>query len=282
MWVGGRQLILDVRNMANEVKKLYEMGIITPQTLFYLAKKNEKPPVKAMTVEQEPRTPLEFIGTLRVNEFGDIVRPPMEPEEPDTSNWKRMTAKRQMILSQYRKDLADYEVAMAKWLELTPINDAEPHPPKIIHSDEVAVFEFPCGKWVRGQGNIRRELPSDVVEHHEMEVIEFQPGEWWIQQLFGGNASNDRRRYKRNRDLDMDTEYDTDIQTGEQRQLTLFNCPTSAPRIRNVNEGIIQSFVDKPNNYLSKAFMEHVFGDGELTDWQRFQLRRRAHYVGML
>lgn len=252
--------------------------------------------------EPEPFFQSTWIGDLKYNETGAIVHPPLMPEAPDMSKWKRITPKRQLILSQYRQDMRDYVKAKDEWDALPVTNttkmetviDGYRQRGRIIREDggiilldtvtkdSEAIFEYPCGKWVRGQGNIRRELPSDAVEHHEMEVIEFQPGEWWIQQLFGGNASNERRRYKRNRDLDMDTEYDTDIQTGEQRQLTLFNCPTSAPRIRNVNEGIIQSFVDKPNNYLSKAFMEHVFGDGELTDWQRFQLRRRAHYVGML
>lgn len=263
--------------MANEVKKLYEMGIVTPQTKFYLEKKNEKPPIKVITVEQEPRKPLEFVGTLRVNEFGDVVHPPVKPEEPDTKNWKRMTARRQMILSQYRKDLADYEVAMTRWLELTPINDAEPHPPIIVKSDEVAVFEYPCGRWHSGfGGNQRRELPYDAVEHHQMEILEVREE---IQTGFVGNASHERRRYKRNRDLDMNTEYDTDIETGEQRQQTLFNCRTADKGRRIVDYEVVDRFEEKPNAYLGRAYLDYILNGVPLTDWQRFQINKRIREI---
>ena len=267
----------------SEITKLVKMGIETPQTRYYLAQQNKKEPTEAYIVEQEPRKPLEFIGTLRVNEFGDVVHPPVKPEppeEPDTSNWVRMTAKRQGILAQYRKDCADYEVAMVeyhiameKWLELTPINDAEPHPPIITKSDDNPVLVY----WARGFGEVC--VTSKPVTHTELEILEVREE---IQTLFTGNSSQERRRYKRNRDLNMNTEYDTDLDTGEKRQLTLFNCPTSAPVLRNVNEGIIESFVAKPNSYLSNAFYEYAMGRGELSDWQRFQLRRRIHRVGML
>lgn len=257
----------------NEVKKLYEMGIITPQTLYYLAQQNKTEPSEVYVVEQEPRKPLEFVGTLRVNEYGDIVHPPVTPEKPDTRSWKRMTAKRQGILSQYRMDLADYEEAMAKWLELTPINEAPPRPFKVIKSDDNPVLTY----FARGFGEVN--VCSRPVTHTELEIIEVREE---TQMLFTGNSSQERRRYKRNRDLDKDTVYDTDIDTGEKRQLTLFNCPTSAPVLRNVNEGIIESFVAKPNSYLGKAFMECLFGRDDLTDWQKFQLRKRIHKVGML
>ena len=173
----------------NEVKKLYEMGIVTPQTLYYLAQQNKTEPSQVYMVEQEPRKPLEFVGTLRVNEYGDIVHPPKRPEPPeeiDQSNWKRITPKRREMLAQYRRDLEFYEVAMVeyhiameKWMELTPLKYAPPHEPVIVPQKGIAVFQFPCGKWHKGfGGNYRRELPYDAVEHHTMEVKEFEEGNW--------------------------------------------------------------------------------------------------------
>lgn len=251
--------------MANEVKKLFEMGIVTPQTKFYLAKLNEKPPIKVFTVEQESQKPLKFVGTLRVNEFGDIVHPPVKPEEPDTSNWKRMTAKRQDILAQYRKDLADYEEAMAKWLELTPINDAEPHPPTIVKSDEIAVLTY----FARGFGEVN--VTSRPVTHTELEILEVREE---IQTGFTGNASHERRRYKRNRDLDMNTEYDTDIETGEQRQQTLFNCRTSDEGRRIVDYEYIHRFEAKPNVFLSRMYLDYILNGVPINEWYKAQINK--------
>lgn len=251
--------------MANEVKKLHEMGIVTPQTKFYLAKLNEKAPIKVFTVEQEPRKKLEMVGTLRVNEFGDIVHPPVKPEEPDTSNWKRMTAKRQMILSQYRKDLADYEEAMAKWLELTPINDAEPHPPIIVESTGIAVLTY----FARGFGEVN--VCSRPVTHTELEILEVREE---IQTGFNGNASQPRRRYKRNRDLDMNTEYDTDLETGEKRQQTLFNCRTADEGTRIVDSEFIERFEAKPNAFLGRMYLDYILNGTPIDDWYRFQINK--------
>lgn len=259
------------------------MGIETPQTLYYLAQQNKSEPSQVYMVEQEPRLPLKFVGTLRVNEVGDIVHPPKRPEPPeeiDQSGWKRITPRRREMLAQYRRDLEFYEVAMEeyhiameKWMELTPINEAPLIPFRTIKSDDNPVLSY----YARGYGEVR--VTSRPVTHTELVITEVEEE---IQTLFTGNTSSERRKYKRNRDLSMNTEYDTDINTGEKRQLTLFNCRTSAPVIRNVNEGVIDSFVDKPNSYLSNAFYEYVMGRGELTDWQKFQLRRRIHRVGML
>lgn len=266
-------------NMANEVKKLYEMGIITPQTKFYLAKLNEKPPIKVMTVEQEPRKPLKFIGAIKYDEGGAIIKPPVAPVEPepiDTSNWVKITPKRREKLAQYRrdkeqyeKDMADYLVAKAEY-DALPVSQSVPRGRPVIDygiDPEIPVLTY----WARGFGEVR--VCSRPVTHTELEVIECDVNNnYWTQMGFEGHAS--RRRYKRNRDLDMDGEYDTDLETGEKRQLTLFNCNTSdARKIPDLN--VLESFIEKPNSYLAKAYLEYILNGTELTDWQRFQLMRR-------
>ena len=258
----------------NEVKKLYEMGVDNLQTRYYLAKQNESAPSKVITVEQEPKKPLHFIGTLRVNEYGEVIHPPVRPVAPepvDTSNWKRITPKRREKLAQYRRDkeayevaIVEYHIAMEKWMELTPINDAEPIAPIIIHSDDNPVLSY----WAKGFGEVN--VCSRPVTHTEIIFSEVTEE---IQTGFVGNASQDRRKYKRNRDIN-------EVLTCTTQQ-TLFECKTSSPKIRNVNEGVIDSFIDKPNAYLGRALLEAINGK-ELSDWEKFQLRKRIHYVGML
>ena len=128
----------------------------------------------------------ETSNLLKVDEHGQLVYAPLKPVKPDTSKWKRMTPKRQGILSEYRKELKEYLEAKKAYDEASYLytgttqderllNDT----PRIIESDEVAVFEFPCGRWHKGYGgNQRRELPYDMVEHHQMEIKEFEEGNW--------------------------------------------------------------------------------------------------------
>ena len=230
---------------------------------------------------------------LRVNEYGEIVHPPVAPEKPKTENWKRMTPKRQDILAQYRKDLADYEVAKAKWLELPFLNDGktvEEHRAEFLRNRPTkhgvnhrayydyiqGVFEYEVpvlSYYVKGYGEVR--VTAFPVTKTEIEFTECDPtNNYWTQLGFKGNASRERRNYKRNRDLDMDTEYDTDIETGEKRQLTLFNCNTSdARKLPDLN--VLESFEAKPNKYLAEAYLEYILNGTELTDWQRFQLMKR-------
>ena len=58
-----------------------------------------------MKINGNEPTRLPTVGSvLRVNEYGNIVHPPSEPEKPKTENWKRMTPKRREILHQYKID----------------------------------------------------------------------------------------------------------------------------------------------------------------------------------
>ena len=261
--------------MANEVKKLYEMGITTPQTKLYLAKKNEKEPIKAMTVEQEPMTPLRCIGGIRYNECGEMVQPPVKPEEPkpiDQSNWKRITPKRREQLAQYRRDKEDYEVAlieyeraMSEWLKL-PTDDRS--------KMEVIIEEYEKrDKILRNDEKIVlfNVLPKPYKPIYKMEILEVREE---IQTGFGGHASQERRRYKRNRDLDMDTEYDTDIETGERRQQTLFNCRTSDKGSRIVDYEYIHRFEAKPNVFLSRMYLDYILNGVPINDWYKAQINK--------
>lgn len=295
--------------MANEVKKLIKMGIETPQTRYLIMK--EKSAFKDGDVyfvvdHSEPRQRPLVLNQLRVDENGQIVHPPKKPVPPkplDESNWVNITPKRREKRAQYKKDLESYEhemvfyeMKMKKWLKLPLLDDGrtrEEH----IHGLIMALrnkpvfhgvsfrtyFDYLNGVfdpqpavlvyWARGFGEVR--VCSRPVTHTELEVIECDVNNnYWAQMGFEGNASHERRRYKRNRDLDMGTEYDTDLETGEKRQLTLFNCNTSdARKVPDLN--VLESFIEKPNTYLAKAYLEYILNGTELTDWQKFQLMRR-------
>lgn len=241
--------------------------------------------------EPEPFFQSTWIGDLKYNEVGAIVHPPMMPEAPDMSKWKRITPKRQLILSQYRQDMREYVRAKDEWDALPVSNttkmetviDGYRQRGRIIREDggiilldtvtedSEAIFEYPCGKWIRGQGNMRRERPYYAVEHHEMEILEVREE---IQTGFTGNASQPRRRYKKNRDLDKDTEYDTDIETGEQRQQTLFNCKTSDKGSRIVDYEYIHRFEAKPNVFLSRMYLDYVLNGVPINDWYKAQINK--------
>ena len=238
-----------------------------------------------------------WIGDLKYNENGASVHPPVMPEAPDVSKWKRITPKRQLILSQYRQDMREYVKAKDEWDALPVSNttkmetviDGYRQRGRIIREDggiilldtatkdSEAIFEYPCGRWIKGQGNMRRERPFHAVEHHEMEILEVREE---IQTGFTGNASQPRRKYKRNRDLDMNTEYDTDIETGEQRQKTLFNCNTTSRPRRIVDDEVIDRFEEKPNAYLGRAYLDYILNGMPLTSWQKFQINKRIRKNG--
>lgn len=281
----------------SEITKLVKMGIETPQTRYHLAKKAERERLsncETFVVEQEPRHKLNMIGVIKYDEGGAIINPPVAPVEPepiDTSNWVRITPKRREKLAQYRRDKEQYERDMADYLvakaeyDALPVTQMVPRRRPVIDygitkrtyfdymngvfDPEIPVLTY----WVRGFGEVR--VTAFPVRHTELVISECDPtNNYWTQMGFEGHASNERRRYKRNRDLDMDTEYDTNIETGEKRQLTLFNCNTSdARKLPDLN--VLESFIEKPNSYLSKAYLEYILNGTELTDWQRFQLMRR-------
>lgn len=237
---------------------------------------------------------------MRVNGFGQIVQAPLPPEKPDRSKWKRMTPKRVEILAEYRMAKSEYDKEMEAWLQL-PFLDEGRTREEFIHDQivflrnkpgidyginkesyyaylngtfeyEIPTFAFPCGKWDKRVGtNLRVEMPEWAVEHHEMEILEVRKE---IQTGFTGNASQPRRGYKRNRDLDKDTEYDTDIETGEQRQQTLFNCKTSDKGSRIVDYEYIHRFEAKPNVFLSRMYLDYILNGVPINDWYKAQINK--------
>lgn len=241
--------------------------------------------------EPEPYFQCTWIGDLKYSETGAIVHPPVMPEAPDVSKWKRITPKRQLILAQYRQDMREYVKAKDEWDALPVDNttkteaiiDGYRERGRLIRGDggiilldtapkdSEAIFEYPCGRWIKGQGNMRRERPYHAVEHHEMEILEVREE---IQTGFTGNASQSRRGYKKNRDLDKDTEYDTDIETGEQRQQTLFNCKTSDKGSRIVDYEYIHRFEAKPNVFLSRMYLDYILNGVPINDWYKAQINK--------
>lgn len=247
------------------------------------------------SVQKTPR----WVGELRVNEFGEIVHPPIEPEEPDTSKWKRMTPKRVEMLTNYRMALAEYKTAMKEWLELPLLDDGSKttiehrieflrnRPPKYginhrAYYDYIqGVFEYKVpvlSYYVRKYGEVR--VTAFPVRHTELEIVDCDPNNnYWVQMGFEGSASNERRHYKRNRSIPKEDWADTDLETGEQLQRTLFDFTevrgyNPNPRIV-VSYDLFESFETKPNSYLSKAYLDYLLNGTPLTDWQKFQLNKR-------
>lgn len=236
---------------------------------------------------------------LRVNKFGEIVHPPIKPEPIDQTGWKRITPKRSAMLQQYKIDKAQYDIDMEEWLELPLLDDGSKttvehrieflrnRPPKYginhrAYYDYIQdVFEYKVpvlSYYVRKYGEVR--VTAFPMRHTELEIVDCDPNNnYWVQMGFEGSASNERRRYKRNRSIPKEDWADTDLETGEQLQRTLFDFTevrgyNPNPRIV-VSYDLFESFETKPNSYLSKAYLDYLLNGTPLTDWQKFQLNKR-------
>lgn len=153
------------------------------------------------SVQKTPR----WVGELRVNKFGEIVHPPIEPEEPDTSNWKRITPKRSALLQQYRIDKAQYEMDMEEWLELPLLHDGRtPLEHRLEFLRNRPVIDYGINKrtyydyingtfdpevptlvyYVKKYGEVRvtafpvTKIIGDEVKHTEIEFCEVEEGDW--------------------------------------------------------------------------------------------------------
>ena len=282
--------------MANEVKKLMEWGIDTPQTRYLIMK--EKTALKwgdkyHVVDHSEPRHSHNWSDDLRVNELGQIVQPPIAPEEPNTKNWKRMTPKRQGILAQYRADKAQYDKDMEEWLQLPLLNDGrsvEEHRAEFLRNKPVfgeginhrtfydymnRVFdpEIPVlVYWAKGFGECAfTEFPrfhsATYMWFHQTPTEE--DDETSLSEWMGDLPviEHESRGYKRNRDIN-------EVLTRTE-QLDLFNCRTADTGVRIVDYGLLESFGTKPNKYLANAYLDYLIHDIPLTDWQKFQLNKR-------
>lgn len=236
---------------------------------------------------------------LRVNKFGEIIHPPIKPEPIDQTGWKRITPKRSAMLQQYKVDKAQYDIDMEEWLQLPLLNDGRTalehrieflrNRPFIDHGINKRAYydymngvfdpEIPVLKyWVRGFGEVR--ITAFPVRHTQLVVVDCDPtNNYWTQMGFEGNASHERRHYKRNRSIPKEDWADTDLETGEQLQRTLFDFTevrgyNPNPRIV-VSYDLFESFETKPNSYLSKAYLDYLLNGTPLTDWQKFQLNKR-------
>ena len=216
--MGGRQLILngDIMKVKafthdsgfNSIQGKYSIGYNTRGLLMASEDYCESKMVYNTTDSPDIR--------MRVNEYGQIVYPPEKPEKPDTSNWKRITPKRQGILAQYRVDKAQYEKDMEEWLDL-PFADEGRTRDEFIHDlvhalrtkprfvnmtitrwsyheylngtfeYKVPVFQYGKYKVFKDKKMVekytRSELPEWAVARHEMEIVTPVEGESWIKQV---------------------------------------------------------------------------------------------------
>lgn len=188
-------------------------------------------------------------NVLRYNEYGEIVMPPVKPQKPDTSKWKRMTDKRRETLRQYKVDKEQYEVDMAKWLQL-PTNEMS----KV---ESLTEFYRSRGKLLRDDGGIVLfDVSSKDTELEERIKAD---------RLFFDELRKKAEEAKRKEGV----------------QITLDGIVRFAPPVRRVDLSIIKSFGEKPNVYLEKAWLESIWYGKPLTDWQSYQIDRRAKgFVG--
>lgn len=205
--MGGRQLILngDIMKVKafthdsgfNSIQEKYSIGYNTRGLLMASEDYCESKMVYNTTDSSDVR--------MRVNEYGQIVYPPEKPEKPDTSNWKRITPKRQGILAQYRVDKAQYEKDMEEWLDL-PFADEGRTRDEFTHDLVHALRTKPTfhgvnyrsyynymngtfetkhdyvvlSYFVKKFGQVR--VCSKPVTHTELEIVEVVEGESWIKQ----------------------------------------------------------------------------------------------------
>lgn len=199
-----------------------------------------------ITMAKEPKDSSD--NALRFDEFGEIVMPPQKPVKPDTSKWKRMTVKRRETLRQYQEDLADFEVAYAKWVELPTIQETKEEAitkdyerrGKLLRNDGITLFDVDC---------IDHELEKRIAETHS---------------YFD--------------DLRAKAE---ELKRKQGAQTTLDGIVRFAPPVRMVSLSIIKSFGEKPNVYLERAWLQSIWYSVPLTDWQAYQIsKREKEYVG--
>ena len=297
--------------MANKVEvkvgdKVYLMNQVTysksERTIFDWDSSYIEEFMRSGDVEMELNEPTDSSDVrMRVNEFGQIVQPPLPPEKPDRSKWKRMTPKRVEILAEYKMAKAEYDKELEAWLKLPFLDEGRTREEHIhglimtlrnkplfhgithrryydylngVFDPQPAVLVY----WARGFGEVR--ICSRPVTHTELKVVGCDVNNnYWAQIGFEGNASHKRRHYKRNRSIPKEDWADTDLETGEQLQRTLFDFTevkgyNPNPRVV-VNYDLFESFETKPNSYLSKAYLEYLINGTPLTDWQKFQLNKR-------
>lgn len=224
-------------------------------------------------VQKTPR----WVGELRVNKFSEIVHPPIEPEKPDTSNWKRITPKRQGILAQYRVDKAQYDIDMAEWLQLPLLDDGRTvlehrleflrNKPSIdygINKEsyyaylngtfeyEIPTFAYPCGKWDKRLGtNLRVEMPEWAVEHHKMEIVYHEdPTDlgMWLDDLI--DPVWRREEYERER-----TEYRQSRSKFRKARDTTVQLDLFSNNYRDITKDVLHTFETDPNKELAMKYV---------------------------
>lgn len=151
---------------------------------------------------------------MRVNEFGDLVYPPVKPVPPkpiDQSNWVNITPKRREKLAQYERDMESYEhemefyrIKMNRWLQL-PFADTGRTRDEFTHDLVVSFKSKPTfhgvnyrtyydylngtfepteyvvlSYFVKKFGQVR--VCSKPMAHTELEIVTPVEGESWIEQ----------------------------------------------------------------------------------------------------
>lgn len=241
------------------IKELVDEGIISPEYMEYIEQNGVKPPVQEDEVENGVSTPIKF------DSEGSILVPPVKPKRPKTENWKRMTPKRVMILTNYRMKLAEYNSAKREYDSIAP-----PTTPKIelireflsrprIERD-MKVYEYPCGKWHKGLGtNLRVEIiDPEIIEANKAYMDELrakQKPEPRDEEHLGSWMGKipmpkfERRHYKRNRDV-----FGVLAQT---EQMTLFSKRyVHIESSRVVTHEILESFKDAPDKELANEYLD--------------------------
>lgn len=185
---------------------------------------------------------------LKFDEFGRLVLPPQKPVL-DKSGWVRMTQQRWAKIKAHEEAMEKWTVEKAKYDAIPPCTKTG--------MDAIIAFYEERGKLLRNNGGITlfdvsakdTELEERITETH---------------------AFFDELRKKKEEAIRK-----------QGVQTTLDGVVRFVPPVRVVSTALVKSFGKKPNHYLEKAWLESIWYDVPLTDWQSFQIsKREKEFVG--
>ena len=185
---------------------------------------------------------------LKFNEYGELILPPQKPVL-DKSGWVRMTRQRWAKIKAHEEAMEKWTVEKAKYDAIPPCTQ----------TGMEAKIEFyrSRGKLLRNHGGIVL-FDVDCIDHETEERIAET------------HAFFDELRRKAE-----------EAKRKEGVQTTLDGVVRFVPPVRVVSTALVKSFGKKPNHYLEKAWLESIWYNVPLTDWQSFQIsKREKEFVG--
>ena len=185
---------------------------------------------------------------LKFDEVGRLVMPPQKPVL-DKTGWVRMTRKRWAKIKAHEEALEKFEEDMKKY-ESIPVCT------KVGMEARIELYKQ-RGKLLRNHGGIVLFDVSSKDTALEERIAENRA----FFTVLRKRAEEKKRK--------------------EGVQLTLDGVVRYTQPVRRINLSIIKSFGEMPNVWLEKAWLESIWYNQPLTDWQSFQIsKREKEFVG--